>query len=78
MHQDFNALLDGYLTGTLSEADEQRFLDLIADLEHRVLLEAAIDRMAEEGSLAGEDDERLRAEPAFAAGAPAAGDKARA
>lgn len=62
MHQDFNALLNGYLTGALSEADTQRFLDMIGEPEYRALLEAAIDRMAEEGSLVGAEQEDLQAQ----------------
>lgn len=62
MHQDFNSLLEGFLAGALSEADEQRLLDMIGDPAYRALLEAAIDRMAEEGGVAGEADESLRTE----------------
>ncbi|MGX5817660.1 FecR family protein [Chitinophaga lutea] len=62
MDQEFVHLLDGYLTGSLSDAEEQRFFDLLEDPEHRALLESVIDRLAEERSLVGEDDEMLRAQ----------------
>lgn len=61
MHQDFDALLDGYLTGTLSEAETQRFFEMIGDPEHRARLESVIDHAAEERSLVGLGQEDLQA-----------------